>query len=146
MKKLFSLILVLFLGMAKYLLNELNKLIFFIILFTSSVMAQDYKAIEKCADNRFEFERSREESRWKKELAYSEKCSTWFFKPKDCVRTPRDKAYTKEKFEYWSTIKNEPLSKKLKNVSYPNYYDMCLFDYKNNPRLFEQSLRTKWSK
>ena len=104
-------------------------------------MAQDYKLIEICADNRFEFERSREESRWKKELAYSEKCSTWFFKPKDCIKSPYDKDHTKERFEYWSTIKNKPLSIKLKNVSYPNYYDMCLFDYKNNPRIFEQSLK-----
>ena len=134
------------LGMKK-LIFKFNKIIFFIILLSSSLMAQDYKAIEKCADNLFEFERSKEESRWKREFAYSQKCSKWFFKPDGCTYTPYDKSYAKENFEYWSTIKDRSLSKKLKNRSYPNYYDTCLFDYKNNPKIFERNLKpNKWWK
>ena len=126
---------------------KLNKLIFFIVLFPHLVIAQDYKLLEICADNLFEYERSRQETRWNEELSYSEKCSKWLFKSKNCVRSPYNKDYTKEMFEYWSTIKNKPLSKKLKNAAYPNYYDQCFFDYKNNSYTFEQNLKlNKWWK
>ena len=126
----------------------MNRLLLIILIIFSSinyVIANNY-LIERCADNIFEPWRIMERNRWYKEMVYSKRCSGWFFKPADCIRTPMDKDNTKEKYEYWNTIHTMPLAKKMKNVEYPNYFDICKFDYENNPRIFEQHLREKKSK
>ena len=107
------------------------------LLFICDVSA-NINLIEKCADRIFEDERRSVLNRWYRELGIIERCSG-FFKPKDCP-TPYNKKYVLEKIEYWSKIQNKPLKKKMRNVSYPNYIEICKFDFKNNKIKFFNNL------
>jgi len=82
------------------------------------------RAIENCADYKFEPGRQEQVQRWRRAL----------------INKTYQIKYMKVKIKYWETIHKKPLSKKMKNVDYPIWFKQCEFQFTLDPKKFKE----KW--